>query len=250
MSDRTVVVMPTYNERENLFAMVRRIKESASVDILIVDDNSPDGTGLLADRLAAIDPRVHVIHRKVKAGLGAAYVEGFGWAIEQGFDVIVECDADGSHQPEQLPRLLAALGDNDMAIGSRWVKGGEVVDWPLLRMMISRGGSIYARTVLSLHQKDVTGGYRAFRKDALIAIGLDRITSQGYSFQIEMLWRASLAGLRIAEVPITFVERQYGVSKMRGMIVLEAMIRVTGWGLAAVLDRRRRAVAADALIRS
>jgi dolichol-phosphate mannosyltransferase len=242
--------MPTYNERENLFAMVRRIKESASVDILIVDDNSPDGTGLLADRLAAIDPRVHVIHRKVKAGLGAAYVEGFGWAIEQGFDVIVECDADGSHQPEQLPRLLAALGDNDMAIGSRWVKGGEVVDWPLLRMMISRGGSIYARTVLSLHQKDVTGGYRAFRKDALIAIGLDRITSQGYSFQIEMLWRASLAGLRIAEVPITFVERQYGVSKMRGMIVLEAMIRVTGWGLAAVLDRRRRAVAADALIRS
>lgn len=250
MSDRTVVVMPTYNERENLFEMVKRIKANASADILIVDDNSPDGTGLLADRLAAADPHVHVIHRKMKAGLGAAYVEGFEWAIEQGFDVIVECDADGSHQPEQLPRLLAALGDHDMAIGSRWVEGGEVVDWPLLRMMISRGGSTYARTVLSLRQKDVTGGYRAFRKGALIAIGLDRITSQGYSFQIEMLWRASLAGLRIAEVPITFVERQYGVSKMRGMIVLEAMVRVTGWGLAAVLDRRRRAVTADALIRS
>jgi dolichol-phosphate mannosyltransferase len=242
--------MPTYNERENLLAMVKRIKANATADILIVDDNSPDGTGLLADRLAAADPRVHVIHRTMKAGLGAAYVEGFAWAIEQGFDVIVECDADGSHQPEQLPRLLAALGDNDMAIGSRWVEGGEVVDWPLLRMMISRGGSTYARTVLSLRQKDVTGGYRAFRKGALIAIGLDRITSQGYSFQIEMLWRASLAGLRIAEVPITFVERQYGVSKMRGMIVLEAMIRVTGWGLAAALDRRHRAVTADALIRS
>ena len=250
MNDRTVVVMPTYNERENLGAMVRRIEASVPrADILVVDDNSPDGTGLLADRLAAADPRVHVIHRKVKAGLGAAYVEGFEWAMTQGFGIIVECDADGSHQPEELPRLLAALDDHDMVIGSRWVKGGAVIDWPFLRMMLSRGGSAYARAALSLRQRDITGGYRAFRSEALRAIDLAQVTSQGYSFQIEMLWRASRAGLRIAEVPITFVERQYGVSKMRGTIVLEAMVRVTAWGLGALLDRRRE-VDARTLIRS
>jgi glycosyltransferase involved in cell wall biosynthesis len=251
MNDRTVVVMPTYNERENLSAMVKRIEASVpQADILVVDDNSPDGTGLLADRLASADPRVHVVHRKVKAGLGAAYIEGFEWAIARGFGVIVECDADGSHQPEELPRLLAALDDHDMVIGSRWVKGGVVIDWPVPRMVLSRGGSAYARAVLSLRQRDVTGGYRAFRSDALAAIDLARVTSQGYSFQIEMLWRASRAGLRIAEVPITFTERQFGVSKMRGMIVLEAMVRVTAWGLGALLDRRHRQVPASTLIRS
>jgi dolichol-phosphate mannosyltransferase len=251
MNDRTVVVMPTYNERENLFAMVKRIEASVpQADILVVDDNSPDGTGLLADRLASADPRVHVIHRKLKAGLGAAYIEGFEWAIARGFGVIVECDADGSHQPEELPRLLAALDDHDMVIGSRWVRGGAVIDWPVPRMMLSRGGSAYARAVLSLRQRDVTGGYRAFRSDALTAIDLARVTSQGYSFQIEMLWRASRAGLRIAEVPITFIERQFGVSKMRGMIVLEAMVRVTAWGLGALLDRRHPQVPASTLIRS
>lgn len=239
MPERTVVVLPTYNERENLFSIVSRIRASTPLaDILVVDDNSPDGTGMLADRLASADPRVHVIHRQGKDGLGAAYLHGFGWAIGAGYDIVVECDADGSHQPEELPRLLDALADHDLAIGSRWVAGGRVIDWPRSRELLSRSGSAYARAVLGLGQRDVTGGYRAFRIDALKAIDLATVTSQGYCFQIEMLWRADRAGLRIAEVPITFTERRWGVSKMRGLIVLEAMARVTMWG---ILSRFHRA---------
>lgn len=246
MSERTVVVLPTYNEKDNLVDVITRIGASApQVDILVVDDNSPDGTGRLADRLALTNPRVQVLHRAEKAGLGAAYLEGFGWAIASGYDVMVECDADGSHHPEELHRLLDALEQHDLAIGSRWVAGGTVVDWPRSRELLSRGGSAYARTLLHLRQRDVTGGYRAFRANALIAIGLENVTSQGYCFQIEMLWRANRAGLRIAEVPITFTERRRGVSKMRGMIVIEAMARVTAWGIRALFDSRASTVTAS-----
>ena len=162
-------------------------------------------------------------------------MEGFAWALDHGFDAIVECDADGSHHPEELPRLLAALDDNDLAVGSRWVEGGSVVDWPRSRELLSRGGSAYARMWLRLPQHDVTGGYRAFRASALRAINLASVESMGYCFQIEMLWRANTAGLTIAEVPITFTERQLGESKMHGMIVLEAMARVTAWGIQSAL---------------
>jgi dolichol-phosphate mannosyltransferase len=239
MSERTLVVLPTYNEKDNLVDTITRIGAGApQVDILVVDDNSPDGTGQLADQLALANARIHVLHRTAKNGLGAAYLEAFGWAINAGYDVVVECDADGSHHPEELPRLLDALDSHDIAIGSRWVFGGSVVDWPRSRELLSRGGSFYARTILSLDQRDVTGGYRAFRTSALEAIGLGNVTSQGYCFQIEMLWRANRAGLRIAELPITFTERRWGVSKMRGMIVLEAMARVTVWGIRAMFDGR------------
>ncbi|MFC5501130.1 polyprenol monophosphomannose synthase [Lysinimonas soli] len=240
MSESIVVVLPTYNERENLEGMVRRLRSSVpEADLLVVDDGSPDGTGALADELATSDSRLHVLHRPAKQGLGAAYLAGFGWALEHGYEVVVESDVDGSHQPEELTRLLAALVDHDMVVGSRWVPGGSIVNWPRSRRIVSKGGSLYARVLLRLNERDVTGGYRAFRADALRAIGLGRIDSLGYCFQIEMLWRAERAGLRIAEVPITFVERVNGVSKMTGNIAGEAMLRVTVWGLREVLDRVR-----------
>ncbi len=227
-----VVVLPTYDERENLAGVVERVLRSVpAAEVLVVDDASPDGTGELAERLAAADRRVHVLHRAGKEGLGAAYLAGFAWALGHGADVVVECDADGSHQPEQLPRLLDALGSADLAIGSRWVPGGEVVNWPMSRELLSRGGSRFARTALRLPFRDVTGGYRAFRASALREIGLEGIVSQGYCFQIELLARAHRAGLAIVEVPITFVERVHGASKMSGGIVVEAMLRVAVWGL-------------------
>jgi dolichol-phosphate mannosyltransferase len=246
MSESVVVVLPTYNERENLEGMVRRLRLSVpAAQLLIVDDGSPDGTGDLADVLAASDRSVAVLHRASKQGLGAAYLAGFAWALDRGFDVIVESDVDGSHQPEQLPTLLAALDGHDMVVGSRWVRGGGIVNWPLSRRIISKGGSFYARTLLRLHERDVTGGYRVFRADALRTIGLGRIDSLGYCFQIEMLWRAERAGLRIAEAPITFIERVSGESKMTGNIASEAMLRVTVWGLHEFADRLRgRGVAA------
>jgi dolichol-phosphate mannosyltransferase len=240
MNESIVVVLPTYNERENLEGMVRRLRSSVpDAQLLIVDDGSPDGTGVLADQLAASDPAVSVLHRPAKQGLGAAYLAGFAWALESGFDVIVESDVDGSHQPEQLPGLLAALDGNDIVVGSRWVRGGGIVNWPLSRHLISRGGSFYARALLRLRERDVTGGFRVFRATALRTIGLGRIDSLGYCFQIEMLWRAERAGLRIAEVPITFIERVNGVSKMTGNIAGEAMLRVTVWGLHELADRLR-----------
>ncbi|HEY4152757.1 MAG TPA: polyprenol monophosphomannose synthase [Pseudolysinimonas sp.] len=246
MSQSIVVVLPTYNERENLEGMIQRLRSSVpDAAILIVDDGSPDGTGSLGRELAASDGHVHVLQRTAKQGLGAAYLAGFTWALAHGAEVVVECDADGSHRPEQLPSLLAALPDHDLVIGSRWVRGGRIVNWPLSRRLLSRGGSLYARTLLRLHERDVTGGYRVFRGDALRAIGLGRIDSLGYCFQIEMLWRAERAGLRVVEVPITFVERVHGVSKMTGNIAGEAMLRVTVWGLREWADRvRGRRVAA------
>jgi dolichol-phosphate mannosyltransferase len=227
------VIMPTYNERENLEAMAGRVRAAVpDADLLVVDDNSPDGTGDLADKLAAEDSHVRVLHRPGKGGLGAAYIAGFGWALDQGYGAMVEMDADGSHQPEQLPDLLAALADADLVLGSRWVPGGRTVNWPRSRELISRGGSFYSRLMLSIPLRDATGGYRAYRAGTLRAIGLDEIHSQGYCFQIDLARRTLGAGLRVVEVPITFVERVHGTSKMSKAIVFEAFWRVGWWGLA------------------
>ncbi len=232
VSESTLVIIPTYNERENLPAIAARLMTSLpDVDILIVDDNSPDGTGAIASALSSGHDRVHVLHRTGKDGLGAAYRAGFDWGIERGYDRLVEMDADGSHQPEQLHRLLDALDDSDVVLGSRWTPGGAVENWPLRRALLSRAGSLYARVALGLPVRDVTGGFRAFRASALVTLDYHAVESQGYCFQIDMLWHAYTAGLRIAEVPITFVERVHGESKMSSGIVREAIGRVTVWGL-------------------
>jgi len=241
----TLVIIPTYNERDNVDWIVGRVRESVpDASVLVVDDNSPDGTGALADALAASDAAVHVLHRAGKEGLGAAYRDGMRWGLDRGYDVLVEMDADGSHQPEQLPRLLERLAVADVVVGSRWVPGGGVVNWPIERKILSRGGSGYARFALGVPVRDVTGGYRAFTADALRRIDLDAVLSQGYCFQIDMIWHAAVAGLKIAEVPITFVERERGTSKMSGAIVAEAMLRVTGWAIRSLPERMRRAAGA------
>jgi len=230
---RVLIVMPTYNERQNLEIMAGRIRESTpEADLLVVDDNSPDGTGDLADKLAEADQHVHVIHRTEKAGLGKAYIAGFTWGLERGYDVIVEMDADGSHRPEDLPTLLAAVsGGADGVIGSRWVPGGKVVNWPRKREILSRGANIYTRLALGIDIKDATGGYRAYRATTLRKIDLSNVESTGYSFQIDITIRVIRAGLRIVEVPITFVEREHGVSKMDSSIIREAFFRVLQWGI-------------------
>src|SRR5258708_2253064 len=232
---RVLIVMPTYNERQNLEIMAGRIRESTpEADLLGVGDHSPDGTGDLAEKLAETDPYVHVMHRIEKAGLGKAYIAGFTWALERGYDVIVEMDADGSHRPEDLPRLLAAVADGaDGVIGSRWVPGGKVVNWPKKREVLSRGANVYARLMLGFGIKDATGGYRAYRAASLRKIDLVNVESTGYSFQIDITIRIVRAGLRIVEVPITFVEREHGVSKMDSSIIREAFFRVLQWGIQA-----------------
>ncbi|HZA03587.1 MAG TPA: polyprenol monophosphomannose synthase, partial [Propionibacteriaceae bacterium] len=199
---------------------------------LVADDNSPDGTGRLADELAAADDHVHVLHRLGKEGLGAAYLAGFAWGIEAGYEVLVEMDADGSHQPEQLPDLLAALVDADLVLGSRWVKGGRVVNWPMSRKLLSRGGNLWTRIALGIPLRDATGGYRVFRRETLLGLGLDDVASAGYCFQVDLAWRGLKAGYRVVEVPITFVERERGDSKMSRKIVVEALLLTTWWGLA------------------
>jgi dolichol-phosphate mannosyltransferase len=235
-----LVVVPTYNEREALPAIVARTRDAVpTAHILVADDNSPDGTGAVADALAAADTHVHVLHREGKLGLGAAYLAGFRWGSAHGYDTLVEMDADGSHPPERLPALLDALADADVAIGSRWVPGGEVVNWPRTRELLSRGGNTYARLLLGVPVHDATAGFRAYRRSALERLDLADVQSQGYCFQVDLTRRAAAAGLRIVEVPITFVERQVGDSKMSRAIVAEALWRVTAWGIA---DRTRRLV--------
>ncbi|GAA1990046.1 glycosyltransferase family 2 protein [Microbacterium pumilum] len=236
---RTLIVIPTYNEVGNLPGILHRVHNATGeTDVLIVDDSSPDGTGALADQLASVDPRIHVLHRAQKDGLGGAYRAGFAWGLARDYDRLVEMDADGSHDPAHLPALLEALDDADVAVGSRWIDGGRAEGWPLHRRLLSRGGSAYARLMLGITQRDVTGGFRAYRADALREIDPTHLVSQGYSFQIEMLWRAANAGHRIIEVPITFVERLHGTSKMSSTIVTEALARVTRWGLARPLIRQ------------
>ncbi|MFC5186789.1 polyprenol monophosphomannose synthase [Actinomadura harenae] len=230
---RVLVIIPTYNERDNIERIVGRVRAAApAVDVLVADDNSPDGTGKIADDLAAGDDHVKVLHRKGKEGLGAAYIAGFGWAADHGYDVMVEMDADGSHQPEELPRLLTALQDADLVLGARYIPGGRTENWPLSRQLISRGGNLFVRLMLRLPLRDATGGYRAFRAATLQKIGLDGVDSRGYCFQIDLARRSLKQGLRVVEVPITFVERVHGTSKMSRDIMIEAMLRVTQWGVA------------------
>jgi dolichol-phosphate mannosyltransferase len=230
---KVLVVIPTYNELENLPIIVAGVRAAApDVHILIADDNSPDGTGEVADGLATKDNAVQVLHRANKSGLGAAYLEAFQWAKTNEFDVVVEMDADGSHSPADLVKILAALTNSDVVLGSRWVKGGQVVNWPRSRELLSRGGNLYTRLWLGIPLKDATGGFRAYRMTALAKIDVSKVESQGYCFQVDMAWRAVRSGLRIIEVPITFVEREFGESKMNQAIVKEALWRVTQWGLA------------------
>jgi dolichol-phosphate mannosyltransferase len=227
-----LVIVPTYNEADNIRPILARVRAAApGAHVLVADDDSPDGTGKIADELAAADDPVHVLHRAGKEGLGAAYLAGFAWGLDEGFDVLVEMDADGSHQPEELPRLLTALGSADLVLGSRWIPGGRVVNWPRTREYLSRGGSLYSRILLDVPLRDVTGGYRAFRAATLRGLGMRDVASQGYCFQIDLARRAVRAGYHVVEVPITFVERQRGDAKMCRDIVAEALWRVPVWGL-------------------
>jgi dolichol-phosphate mannosyltransferase len=229
---RVAVLIPTYNERDTLPTIVRRVRALVpDVDVVVLDDNSPDGTGEVADALAADDPRVHVLHREVKEGLGAAYLAGFEYALDAGYDAVVEMDADGSHRPEHLPTLLAAAADADVVIGSRWVRGGSIVNWPLHRKALSVGGNLYIKVLLGMPVNDATAGYRVYRSAALRAMGLDDVASQGYCFQADLTWRAVKKELTIVEVPITFVEREVGDSKMSRDIMIESLRRITGWGV-------------------
>jgi dolichol-phosphate mannosyltransferase len=240
-TDSILVVVPTYDERDNLASILRRLRAAVpAADVLVVDDASPDGTGRLADDLAAEDPKLHVLHRAGKQGLGPAYRDGFAWGLEREYRAFVEMDADGSHAPEQLPGLLAALPDADVVLGSRWVPGGSVVDWPRRRELLSRGGNAYARLLLRLPVRDATGGFRVYRREVLDAIDLGDVASAGYCFQVDVLWRAWRAGFRVVEVPITFVERQAGLSKMNRDVVAEALWRITVWGLRGRREPRRR----------
>ena len=230
--ERTVMVIPTFNEALNLEWIVGRLRSAEpDVDVLVVDDGSPDGTGPIADALAAADDRVHVLHRTAKGGLGAAYLAGFDWALREGYDVIGEMDADGSHQPEQLRRLRTGLADADLVIGSRWVPGGSVVNWPWEREALSRGGNLYVRLLLGIEVLDATAGFRLFRRTTLEKIRLDEVRSTGYVFQTDMVARTLRAGLTVREVPIEFVERVRGDSKMSGQVAVESLKRITQWGL-------------------
>src|SRR5215212_3210141 len=245
-----LVIIPTYNESENITRILSRTRKAVpDAHILVADDNSPDGTGKLADEIAVSDGHVHVMHRLGKEGLGAAYLAGFEWGLNEGYQVLVEMDADGSHQPEQLPELLNALTDADLVLGSRWVKGGDVLNWPKSREILSRGGNLWTRIALGIPLRDATGGYRAFRRKTLLELGLDNVASAGYCFQVDLAWRALKAGFRVVEVPITFIEREYGDSKMSQKIVIEALALTTMWGIGhrakqlRSLVRKRKALA-------
>lgn len=246
----TLIIIPTYNELENIETAVAGVHQHlADAHVLVVDDSSPDGTGELADRLAAADPRVHVLHRETKDGLGGAYLTGFEWALERGYEFVGEFDADGSHPAASLPAMRRALASSDdigLAIGSRWTRGGRVVDWPRSREILSRGGNVYARLMLGLGVHDATAGFRLYRSSLLRRMDLAAVASKGYCFQVDLTVRTVAAGGRIVEVPITFQERVLGVSKMSGSIVAEAMGMVTVWGLARFLGRPGRWVAAKA----
>jgi dolichol-phosphate mannosyltransferase len=240
---KIVVLIPTYNERENLPLIVSRLRAAVpGADVLVLDDNSPDGTGAVADRLAAEDGQVHVLHREGKNGLGAAYLAGFAWALDKGYDVLVEMDADGSHQPEQLPTILAALADADVVLGSRWVHGGSVINWPIHRKALSVGGNLYTRVLLGMPIGDATGGYRAYRASALRSMDLQDVASAGYCFQVDLVWRAVRRGLTVVEAPITFVERTIGDSKMSHDIMRESLRSITSWGLRHRLGQVRSLV--------
>lgn len=233
-------MIPTYNERANLPGVLERIRTATpDAHTLVVDDGSPDGTGEYADELAQSDERFHVLHRSTKAGLGAAYLAGFGWGLERGYDVLVEMDADGSHAPEELARLLERLGGADLVIGSRYVPGGSVVNWPKRREMLSRGANLYSKLVLGTRINDITAGFRAYRREVLERLTLDEVVSRGYCFQIDLAWRAVQSGFIVTEVPITFTEREAGESKMNSDVMAEAFLKVAQWGLRRRIDQLR-----------
>ena len=233
-----LVIMPTYNESKSLENTVADLFEHVpDAKLLIVDDNSPDGTGRIADELAKADDRISVLHRLGKNGLGMAYIDGFRWARERNFEFVVEMDADGSHRGVDLPKLLAAAPDNDLVIGSRYVRGGGSVGWPLSRRLISKVGNRYTSIMLGARIHDITAGFRIYRLEKLIGL-LDGVAAQGYAFQVELAWLMRKSGARIIEVPITFVERSYGESKMSSAIVREALWLTTKWGLGRLFRRR------------
>jgi dolichol-phosphate mannosyltransferase len=228
---RALVVVPTYNEAATIRRVVESLRATGRTQVLVVDDGSPDGTGEIADWLAERDYGVHVMHRSEKAGLGAAYRAGLRWGLDHGYEALGEMDADGSHNPDDVPRMLDALGNADVVIGSRYVPGGSVRNWPAHRLLLSRGANWYVRAITGLPVNDATAGFRMFRRAALEALDLDRSQSDGYSFQIEMAMRAHAAGFRVVEIPITFEERAEGASKMSRTIVLEALWRVPRWAV-------------------
>lgn len=241
---RSLVIVPTYNEAENVHDIVARVLDVVpETHLLVVDDGSPDGTGDLVAALAAEDERVHLLRRSGKLGLGTAYVAGFRWGLERGYDLLIEMDADGSHPADRLPAMIAAVAggpaDVMLAIGSRWTRGGSVVDWPKHRELLSRGGNAYARLMLGLDVHDITAGFRVYRADAIARMDLDAIDSKGYCFQVDMTLRVHDLGGRIVEVPIQFRDRVHGVSKMSQAIVVEAMLRTTQWGLQRRFGRSR-----------
>ncbi|HET8733137.1 MAG TPA: polyprenol monophosphomannose synthase [Anaeromyxobacteraceae bacterium] len=224
---RALVCLPTYDEAENVGPITEAILAATpEVDVLVIDDNSPDGTGKLADAIAAREPRVKVLHRKGKEGLGKAYLAGFAWALERGYERILEMDADFSHDPKYLPGMLAASEEADLVLGSRAVPGGGTVNWGILRKIISRGGSLYARTILGIPVRDVTGGFKCFRRKVLESIDLPTVECSGYAFQIELTYRTLVKGFKVKEIPIVFVDRRVGQSKMSRRIVLEALRKV------------------------
>lgn len=240
-SDLTLVIIPTYNELENLPLITSRVRKATpNVDILIVDDNSPDGTGEAADKLAAEDNHIKVLHRTEKTGLLGAYLAGFEWGLEQGYTVLCEMDADGSHAPEQLHLLLEAVDKGaDLAIGSRYVPGGKVVNWPKKRYFLSKGGNLYIGLALGTGLTDITAGYRAFRRELLEAINFDEISRKGYIFQVDVARRAVDAGYDVVEVPITFTEREIGESKLDSSFVKDSLLEVTKWGFAKRSEQAR-----------
>lgn len=245
---RVLVIVPTYDERDSVSGALARLAEHVpAADVLVVDDGSPDGTADLVAKLAEADAAtrgreaIHLMRRTAKEGLGPAYIAGFRWGLEHAYDTLVEMDADGSHRAQDLPALLARAGDADLVIGSRWVAGGRVVNWPLHREVLSRGANLYARLAIGLPVRDATAGFRAYRADLLRRLPLDEVATHGYGFQIDMTLRSVRAGARIVEVPITFVEREHGVSKMSNAIIGEAMVSVARWGAA---ERSRRVAGA------
>ncbi|MFA6034791.1 MAG: polyprenol monophosphomannose synthase [Myxococcota bacterium] len=226
LNKRTLIIIPTYNESENLQKLSKTVLETIPADILVVDDNSPDGTGKIADGLAAADPRIRVLHRTKKEGLGKAYAAGFRWALDRGYDYIFEMDCDFSHQPKYLPDFMEKIQTADVVLGSRYIKGGGVENWPALRKLISMGGSLYARTVLGLKVKDLTGGFKCFRREVLEKVDLENLITGGYGFQIEMTYRCIKQGFRVAETPIIFPDRVLGKSKMSKKIFIEALLNM------------------------
>lgn len=242
---RIVVLIPTYDEAESIERQVAGVRSTCpQVDVLVIDDASPDGTGRIADALAEADEQIHVLHRPGKDGLGRAYLDGFAWALDAGYDTVVEMDADGSHRPEDLPPLLAAAPEADLVIGSRWVAGGAIENWPVRREALSVGANQYTRLLLNMPVMDATAGFRVYRAETLRRIGLDDVASQGYCFQVDLTWRVVREGLRVVEVPIRFVERESGHSKMSRDIIAESLRNVTAWGVRYRYDQARRATSA------